>query len=95
MKIYKDFNDWWANGNHGWSSASIDYAKEIWADLEPTINASRDDYENLMLTEIKQMHDRYIENLRDSYAYIKEHNVEEKTGVKFFKWLLDRKMGRI
>jgi hypothetical protein len=51
MKIYKDFNDWWANGNHGWSSASIDYAKEIWADLEPTINASRDDYENLMLTE--------------------------------------------
>lgn len=93
-KIYKDFNDWWSHGNHGYSSASRDIARAIWEDFEPTINATRDEYTELMLFEVKEMHDRYVEHLHDVGSYVKEHNLEAVTGIKLFRWILDRKTGR-
>lgn len=93
-KIYKDFEDWWRNGNHGCSSASRDVAEEIWADFEPTILATRDDYTTLMLREVQEMHERYVEQLRDVSAYVMENNLEAVVGTKLYKWILDRRMGR-
>jgi hypothetical protein len=92
-RIYKDFNDWWSHGNHGWTSASRDVAKAIWADFEPTILATRDDYTELMLLEVREMHERYVEHLRDICDYVKEHNLEALVGTKLFRWVLDRKTG--
>jgi len=43
-RIYRDWDHWWANGRHGFTSASRELVRRIWQDLEPTIQASRDDY---------------------------------------------------
>ena len=93
-RIYKDFNDWWQRGNHGCSSASRDVAEATWADFEPTIQATRDDYTALMLREVKEMHERYIDHLRGVTAYVTEHNLEAVVGAKLYRWLLDRRVGR-
>ena len=93
-KIYKDFNDWWSHGKHGYSSASRDIAEEIWADFEPTINASRDDYAALMLQEAREQKERYVEHLREVSSYVEEHNLEAVVGVNLYRWMLDRRLGR-
>ena len=93
-KIYKDFNDWWSHGKHGYSSASRDIAEEIWADFEPTINASRDDYAALMLQEAKEQRERYIEHLRDVSSYVDEHNLEAVVGINLYRWILNRRLRR-
>lgn len=86
MKIYKNFDDYWANGNHGCSSFNKDIAKEIWDDFEPTIKASRTDYENLLIEEALEQKRSYIEQINALHDYLKEFKVEEYTGVKFFRW---------
>jgi len=70
MKIYRDFDDYWQNGDHGWSSASIDIAKEEWERFAPTINASRDDYKNLYLSLCKEIADRNCMHVDALYKYI-------------------------
>lgn len=91
--LYKDFNDYWRYGKHGCSSCSRDIAEEIWADLEPTILATRGDWENILIEDCKRQREDYIRSLREMHAYLKEFDLEKFAGVKYFKWLLDRRLG--
>jgi len=94
MTLYKDYEDWWRNGQHGYSSASREYAKEIWADLEETIMAKREDWERLLIFECKKERENFISYLRDFTAYLEEFGLVEIAGVNFHKWVLDRRLGR-
>lgn len=87
--IYRDFNHWWQEGNHGWTSASIDFAREIWDDLEPTILASRDEYKDVMVETLKTEMGWRIEMLSIALEYIEKYKQED--APKFFKFYLDYK----
>lgn len=88
-RVYLDFNDWWRHGKHGYSSASYEDAKEIWDDLEPTIQASRDDYKNAFV----QMTNEYMARRKDVLDVIFEYIdqfVDKNVAPKFWRWYLDR-----
>jgi len=89
-QIYRDWDHYWQEGNHGFSSYSRDIAEETWKDFETTITASRDDYKNayveLMNEEVKRLCD-----LTDALLdYI--DNYSKDGAPKFFKWWSDRMM---
>lgn len=89
-RIYLDFNDWWSNGNHGWSSTGKEDAKEIWDDLEPTINAKRDDYENTFIAlcnEMKAWRPQVTKALLD---YVEKFKKDD--APKFWAWYYDQVM---
>ena len=92
--LYKNWEDYWSNGKHGFSSCCRDLAKETWDDFEPTISATRNDWENLLIHESIELRKRYIQDIRDMHEYLTEFNLESVAGVKFFRWLLDKKLGR-
>jgi len=87
--IYRDFNHWFGRSEaHGMSSASRDWMREIWDDLLPTIEASRDDYKHayLLLThERAHYHSRVMDAL---FEYIKLYS--KKGAPKFYRWWLDK-----
>lgn len=86
--IYRDFDHWWREGKHGWSSASREYAIEIWNDLEETINASRDDYKNAMVdATIEQLKFR-VEAFDAALKYIEQYSKPD--APKFWRWFLDK-----
>lgn len=86
--IYRDFNHYWTEGDHGWSSASKDLAEEEWKRFEPTITASRDDYKNayneLCIKKAKQKCDIVDHLLKYIEIFSKEGS------PKFFRWWLDQ-----
>lgn len=83
-KIYRDFDHYWTQGDHGWSSASLDIAKEEWDRFEPTITASRDDYKQMYVELCKEVADgrsMYLEALRE---YIELYKKDD--APKFPRW---------
>jgi hypothetical protein len=87
-KVYRNWDHYWSNGNHGFSSASKDYAKEIWDDFQPTIEASLDDYKRayIKLTE-EQL--KFRSELTDALLdYIELYKKED--APKFWKWFLEQ-----
>lgn len=89
-RIYLDWEDYWRNGEHGHTSHYREYAKEIWDDFEPTINANRSDLDRQMIELHNQRAEYTFKFDRRFLEYLKEFNVEEFTGVKFFRWFLDK-----
>ena len=88
-RIYKNFEDWWCSGKHGFTSYSREYAKEIWEDLEPTILAQRSDWEEVLRRDSLKLQEKYIKQLQNVYAYLKAYDLEKHAGIKFFRWLLE------
>lgn len=88
--LYKDFEDYWRNGKHGFSSAGREYVIEIWNDLEPTIMANREDWEQLLIHETKKSREDFIRYLRLMSEYLKEFDLEKVAGIKFHRWILDK-----
>ena len=86
-KIYRDFDNWWAEGKHEFSSASYDWAKELWDDLEPTITASRDDYKNSYIQLMKEQVKRRTDLTDALLKYIEIHKNPEEQG--FWRWWMD------
>lgn len=89
-KIYKDYEDYWRNGNHGCSSYSRDIVEATWKDLEATILANRGDYERLLVEESRHSYERFIKYFRLMHQYLDEFGLEEVAGVKFGKWMLGK-----
>ena len=89
-RIYLDFEDWWAHGKHGYSSYSWEYARELWDDFEPTIKASRSELDEQMVLLQKEKAKWNVKFQRNFLNYLKEFNLEEKAGVKFFRWFADQ-----
>jgi len=89
-RIYRDFQDYWQHGNHGFSSCSIEYAKDTWKDFEPTINANRDEYVNAILDTYEKDRKIAIEQMVMVMDYLREFKLEEVAGVKFYRWWMDR-----
>lgn len=93
-RLYKDFNDYWRNGNHGCSSYSRDIVEDTWQDLEPTIMANRGDWENLLVEECIQQRKWYIEELKEIHIYLDEFKLEKHAGINFPAWRLGRITGK-
>lgn len=87
-RIYRDFNDWWANGKHGWSSVSIDIARETWDDFAPTIEASRDEYKNAFIELMKQQANNKSVMLHHMLEYIQKFKKDD--APNFMKWWSDQ-----
>lgn len=87
--IFRDFNHWWSkNKTTGFTSASRDWAKEIWNELEPTILASRDDYKNAYVELMNEVANTQSELVSAMLAYIKENKKED--APTFWRWWLDQ-----
>lgn len=87
-KVYRDFDHWWREGNHGWTSASREYAIEIWADLEPTFNASLDDYKKAYIRLTNEQLEFRSDLQTAMLDYIKEF--ARPDAPKFWRWHFDR-----
>jgi len=83
-KIYLDFDDYWKNGDHPWTSASIDIAREEWNRFEPTINASRDDYKKMYVELANEMVNQRCEHIDKLYKYIELFSKEG--APSFHRW---------
>ena len=89
-KIYKDFNDWFSTSKaHGFSSASREDAKAIWDDIEPTINASQDDYRRAFLQLAKEQAEQRSEMVDAMLKYTKTH--KQPGQPTFWSWWMDQK----
>lgn len=90
MKIYRNWEHYWREGVHGFSSASREEAKAIWDDIEPTIMASRDDYKNTFV----QLMTEYTERRKDITDALLEYidKFSKDRAPKFFRWYLDNKL---
>lgn len=88
-KIYRDFNDYFSHGNHGMSSCSRDWIKEIWDDLEPTIKASQDDYKKAYVLLMQEQTERKSDVLDAALIYISKFT--KKSSPSFWRWYLDYK----
>lgn len=94
MPLYRDFDDWWTNGQHGFSSASRDIAESLWADLEPTVLAGRGDWENLLIEESRKDREHLINWLRGFSEYLETFKLEEVAGIGFYRWFADQRVKR-
>jgi len=85
-KVYKDFDDYWRHGNHGCSSGFRDIAKDIWDEFWPTINASRSDWEKVLIEECLDQRMHHLELLQNVYAYLKKFDSSEyaRSGSKVY-----------
>lgn len=83
-RIYRDFDHWWQQGKHPWSSASYEIAKKIWDDLEPTIQASRDDYKDSFVALAKEVAEDRSIHVQMLLRYIEEF--VPKDAPKFGYW---------
>lgn len=86
--IYRTWEEYWSNGKHGYSSAGRDIAKAIWVDFQETIEATRSDYERILIEDAVKQKKEYIARIRDVHNYLEEH--EEKFGKKFWRWQWNR-----
>lgn len=86
-KIYRDFQDYWRSGKHGYSSASKDEAIAIWEDLESTINASRDDYKNSFLQLMQENASLKSEITDALLKYVELYSSQD--APKFWRWYMD------
>ena len=89
-RIYKNYNDYWRNGKHGFSSAGRDIVQRIWEDLEPTILANRTDYEKMLVNDCIEQAEFTIKLRSHMFAYLKEFNLEKVAGIGIWRWMLDR-----
>jgi len=88
-KIYRDFDHWWSESEaHGMSSGSRDWMKDIWDDIYPTIEASRDDYKQAYVELMREKAKRRCEVTDALLDYIEEHKTGGQKG--FWRWWLDR-----
>lgn len=86
--IFRDFDHFWQEGHHGWTSASRNIAKAQWDLFEPTILASRDEYKNAyvaLMNEKAEDNSDYITALLDYIDLFKKEDAP-----KFFKWWSSR-----
>jgi len=88
-KIYRDFNHWFSESHaHGMSSASRDWLEEIWNEILPTIEASRDDYKNSYIQLMKDEVENRSEVVDALHAYIDAH--KRPGDPRFARWWLDQ-----
>lgn len=91
--IFRNFNHWWGNSKAlGLTSASLDWGKEIWEELEPTIEATLDDYKKAYIELMEERTAKNSELVNEMLTYIKEF--KQPDAPKFWKWYLDRKTGK-
>ncbi len=87
-QIYRDFDHWWREGNHGWTSASYEIAQATWEDFEPTITASRDEYKEMyvqLAIQVAKDRAEYSDAMREYMdLFTKEGS------PKFARWWLDQ-----
>lgn len=88
MKIYRDFDHYWSEGDHPWSSASRDIAREEWDRFEPTINATRDDYKKMYVELCIRKANEKSELIDALFQYIETFTI--KDSPKFFRWWSDQ-----
>ena len=86
IKIYRDFNDYFSNGKHGYSSASRDIVKEIWDDIYPTIEASQNDYKKAYLALMTEESRRRVKLTDALLRYIDEAQKKHTDLEGFWKW---------
>lgn len=86
--IYRDFNHWWSEGKHGYTSASREYAKEIWDDLEETMKASADDAKLAYLALATERAEDRSKLVNALFDYIKAH--AQPGQPKFWRWYMER-----
>jgi hypothetical protein len=83
--IYRNFNHWYSTSKvHGCSSASRDWLKKIWDDLEPTMKANLDDYKKAYKELLKEEARKNIELLDLLLEYI--NTFKRKNDPTFWKW---------
>lgn len=87
-RIYRSWEDYWQNGNHGFSSASRECAKEIWDDFEPTIKATLDDHKKAYIVLTNEQLAFRGECFSAALDYIELY--KKPDAPKFWRWLLDR-----
>ena len=90
--IYKTWADYWSRGNHGYSSGSKEYAKDIWDDFQDTINAVRTDYENILINQAVEQEKHLIARVQQLHKYLSTYDLEKHATKKFFRWLLEEEL---
>lgn len=87
--IYRDFNHWFSTSEvHGFSSASREFAKELWDDLEPTMQAKLDDHMRAHVELAKEQAVRNSKLVTAMLEYIEAHKQEGQRG--FWRWWFDQ-----
>lgn len=89
-QIYRNFDHYWSEGNHGFSSFSKDLARETWEDFETTINATRDDYKKAYIELMNEKANTQSDLVNAMLTYVKLHCVEG--APKFWKWYLEQEL---
>lgn len=88
--IYRDFNHWFsASEVHGFSSASREFARELWEDLRPTMEASLNDHKKAFLELSKEKAAQRSELTTALLDYVDVHKTDNQP--TFWKWWLDQK----
>lgn len=90
--IYRDWNDYWTKGNHGYTSACKEDAKEIWQDFQETLNATRGDYEQLLIKQSLYQEKEFLKRIKVMLKYLTTYDLEKHATKKFFKWWLDEEI---
>jgi len=86
-RLYKDFQEWWRTGNHGFSSAGRDIVERIWEDLEPTILAGRTEWEEFLIQEMEDSARRGCKYFRMFKEYLEEMEIEQHAAERFSEWM--------
>ena len=86
--IFRDWEHFWREGNHGYSSASREDAKELWDLFEPTINATKDDYKKAYLQLCKEKMEVKSEMQDAMLSYIEKF--AKPGSPTFWRWWLDQ-----
>jgi len=89
--IFRDFDHYWQEGDHGWSSASMDLTKAEWDRFEPTIKASRDDYKQMYVELCKKEVEARFELVDALFQYIERFTKDGSPN--FFRWWSNQVLG--
>lgn len=87
-KIYRDFDHYWTEGDHPWSSASRDIAEEEWKRFEPTILATRDDYKQMYIELCNDETEKTLDIVTKLFQYMELYKKDD--APKFFRWWSDQ-----
>ncbi len=82
--IYRDFDHYWREGDHPWSSCSYDIAQEEYKRFEHTINASRDEYKQMYVELSTKVAKNKSELVDALFQYMELHKKED--APSFFRW---------
>lgn len=88
--IYRSWEHYWSEGDHGWTSVSRDIAKKEWDRFEETILASQDDYKKMYLALCKEEVEFRSQHVEAMHEYIKLFTKED--APKFPRWWSERVM---